>query len=400
MNSSSDMNHEANIVLKELRETAANINLSQSEKQEREEKMNARLDSTDAANQEICLILKKREYFEKSMDVKMDDLQRAVYASSAVVVKDSAVDEAHTKGFHQVLLKQKHLLSDEMYTKFVRTDVDPQGGYLAPNDFSTSVVDKIVEISPMRQNSTVLTTNRGLVEVPVNNVTEDAFWVGECETVTESQPTFDLVNIPINKLGAEVCFTQEALEDSVVNLVSLIENDIVRKFAQRENQAFLNGDSVKKPEGILTNADIFQFPSSVANDYTADDVIKLAAEPKTGYNLAYYMHRSQLAKVRTLEDTTGRFIFQMPIEAGKPSVVNGDPVFLMPDMTKTTLAGEIPIMVADLKMAYRIYDHAGLFVRIDDLTKLRQGKICWVWFKRTGGAVVNPEAAAFLVPIV
>lgn len=394
--STQSASHEHGQILNSLQETVKNTKLVASEMQERSEKMNERMTSIDEKNQEIFLKQNAQDDFQKSMETKFDDLQRAFYDSTGTLPQTKEKNEEHQKCFEDVIMKRLNLVKQETHQKFVRTDIDPLGGFLAPNDFQRQVVEKIVEVSPIRQNANVLNTTRGLVEVPVDNVTEEAFWVGEAEIVPESQPTFDLVSIPINKQGAVVSFTQEALEDNVVNLLARIQNNVVRKFSQSENRAFLNGNTVKRPEGILTNGDIFKLPSSTPNDYTAEDVVNLEAEPKTGYKLAYYMQRKQLAKVRTLTDAGGRFIYQSSIEKGRPVEINGTPVFLTPDMTKTFSAGEIPIMVADLSIGYEIYDRTGLFVRMDDITEWRKGKVSWIFFMRLGGAVVQPEAFAFL----
>src|SRR5690606_18029411 len=80
-------------------------------------------------------------------------------------------------------------------------------------------------------------------------------WVGE----TQSRPTTDTpqlnkIVIPVHELYAKPKASQKLLDDAAVNIETWLAEKVREKFSRDEETAFLNGNGVLKPKGILQYA--------------------------------------------------------------------------------------------------------------------------------------------------
>jgi HK97 family phage major capsid protein len=88
---------------------------------------------------------------------------------------------------------------------------------------------------------------------PIDRDESAAEWVGE----TEARPALDtpalgLLNIPLNEIYTSQVVSQKLLDCSFVDLGAWLESKISDKFSRSEAAAFLSGDGVGKPMGILS----------------------------------------------------------------------------------------------------------------------------------------------------
>jgi HK97 family phage major capsid protein len=184
------------------------------------------------------------------------------------------------------------------------------------------------------------------------------------------------------------------LQDSVVDMVAEMNREVAEQFALLEGQQFVNGSGAgNNMSGFMQDANIGFINSGDANAITFDSLIKITGEIKTGYNPVYAFNQRTLATLRALRDnpTNGRYIWESGnLGAGVPSTINGVPYVVMPDMPDIA-AGTFPIIFGDFKN-YWIGDRKSLTVVRDEYTLANQGLVKFIFHRRGGGIVANPEA--------
>jgi len=383
-----------------LRET---VEKAQKEKKENDSNvqatiatLNGKLDGLESKNQE--LVTKQLED-EKAITARedeakgrIDDLEKKLLRMPAG--GDGSAAKAEVKALETFITKGQGNLSPEEL-KYLRTDSDTDGGYLAPNEYVNEIIKSITEVSPIRSIARVRRTSSKAIEVPKRTSAASGGWTGEGETRSSSESAYGMVEIPANKLTAVSIATVEMLADSAFNMETEMNADIVETFAQLEGAAFVTGNGVKKPQGFMVNGDIAITNSGVANAITADSLITISGELKDGYNGMYVMNRRTLATIRTLKDGQGQYLWQNGIALGLPSTINGDRYVSAIDMADIA-ANALPVAYGDFSRGYTIVDGVNLaFVR-DSFTLAADGKVRIIAHRRVGGEVVQPEAIKHL----
>lgn len=269
---------------------------------------------------------------------------------------------------------------------------DTKGGYLAPDEFVAEVIKGIVEISPIRQAVRVGSTSTGGVILPKRTGRPTARWVGEDEERTGTEMTYGQLEIPVHEIACYVDVSQRLLEDSAINVDSEVAADLSEEFAQIEAGAFVNGNGVKKPLGLM-NSDLPEFVNGHATNLSADALIKLMYNLPAQYrnNGSWMLNGTTLGVVRTLKDGDGRFLWQPAYQQGEPSTLLGRPVIEDPEMPDLA-NGAFPIVFGDFNRAYRIYDRVQMAILRDPYTQAHKGLIRFHARRRVGGGPVLTEA--------
>ncbi|MBN9047649.1 MAG: phage major capsid protein, partial [Rhizobiales bacterium] len=179
------------------------------------------------------------------------------------------------------------------------------------------------------------------------------------------------------------------------------------EFGQQEGVAFLNGDGVNKPKGILRFdaatetalpaaerhplGPVLEVNSGAAAGLTPDGLIDLIYDlpsERITPTSAFYANRKTHAAIRKMKDGQDNYLWQPPFQAGEPAQVLGyaaRDLSGMPDIAANT----IPVIFGDMAMGYRIFDRIGVQVLRDPYTK--KPYVLFYTRKRVGGGLWNPE---------
>ena len=296
---------------------------------------------------------------------------------------------------------QQALGRDEM--KALTVGNDPAAGYLAPPEFAREIIKGEVEFSPLRAWVRVRETSRNALQIPRRSGTFGAVWVAEQAARSETEGlTYGLEDIPTHEMYALVDVSQQMLEDSEFDLEAELRMEFAEQFAVTEGAAFVDGNGVGQPEGLLSHADVATTNSGSAATIAdangqADGLISLWHSIKTGYAIrgVWLLNRSTLAAVRKLKDDQGQYIWQPGLAVGQPNTILGSPYAELPDMPNEA-ANATPIAFGDLRRGYTVVDRIQLSVLRDPFTQATAGKIRFIARRRVGGQVVLPEAVAKL----
>ncbi|GGG62824.1 hypothetical protein GCM10011415_06500 [Salipiger pallidus] len=284
-----------------------------------------------------------------------------------------------------------YLQGREFDRKALTTTDDTTVHILAPEDMQSDFIRNLVEFSPLRQLAEVRSTTSAGVILPKRTGVTNAVWVDETQTRTGSEPAFGQAKIAIKEIATYVDISLQLAEDSA-NVLSEVNMALAEDFGQKEALAFVEGDGVLEPSGIMQDADIGSFEAAAATLNPDELIAMVYSLPATYRNSgSWVMNGTTLGIIRTLKDGDGRYLWQPSYQAGQPETILGRPVVEAVDMPDIA-AGAEPIIFGDFKRGYRIYDRLALSILTDPYTVRTNGLIRYHARRRVGAGVVRSEA--------
>ncbi len=287
--------------------------------------------------------------------------------------------------------------------KTYSVDSDESGGFFVSPQLSTEIVKKVYEMSPIRQLASTITISTDSLDQNYDLGELESGWVGETEPRTSTgTDKLKQQNIPVHEMWAMPDTTQKFLDDAAVNVEGWLTGKVADKFARDETHAFLRGNGVKKPSGILSFingqsafGDIEQVPSA-ATVITGDDIIDLVYSLKEYYapNATFLMRRTAKATFRKLKDAQGQYLWGPGLNGDLTPTLLGYPVREAPELDLPGTPGKIPVIFGDIRAGYQIVDRIGIRTLRDPLTK--KGFVLFYTTKRVGGSVKDFDAIKLL----
>jgi len=281
---------------------------------------------------------------------------------------------------------------------------DDEGGYLAPIEWDRTIVDKLVEISPMRSIAQVQTISTAGFKKLFNLRGTGSGWVGETAARPETTtPEFGPLTFTPGELYANPAATQQLLDDAEIDLEAWLAGEVETEFAYQEGLAFVSGNGTNKPFGFLTyvtgaaNAAAHPFgaiqlkTAASATAITTDELIDLVylLPQVMQQNARFVLNRNALGTARKLKDGEGNYIWQPSFQLGQPSQLLSYPVTEMAAMPNIA-ASAVPIAFGDFRRGYLIVDRTGVRVLRDPYTN--KPYVMFYTTKRVGGGVLDPQA--------
>jgi HK97 family phage major capsid protein len=291
---------------------------------------------------------------------------------------------------------------NEAEVKSLSSDSDQDGGFLITPEMSSEVVKKIYETSPMREHASVQTIGTNELEILEDLDEAGAGWVGETEVRAEtSTPKLHQISIPVHEIYAEPKATQRFLDDASINVESWLSGKVADKFGRIENTAFVLGDGVKKPKGVLAYAagtgfgQLEQVSTGHSTAIIPDSLINLIYALKGAYrkNGKFFMKRGTVKDLRKFKDAENRYLWAPGMDGNTSGSILGYEIVEFDDMPAVA-ANALPVAFGDMKQAYQIVDRLGIRVLRDPFTAKPYVKFYTT--KRVGGGVKNFEALKLL----
>lgn len=272
---------------------------------------------------------------------------------------------------------------------------DSEGGYLVPDEFESTLVDKLADENIIRTLATIITSSNGDKKIPVVASHGAASWTDEEGDYNESDDAFGSVNLGAHKLTSIIKVSEELLNDAAFNLETYIAQEFVRRMAAAEEAAFITGDGTGKPTGFFTTGETgVTTASSVA--ITADEIIDLYHSLRTPYrkNAVFITNDSTVKAIRKLRDSTGQYLWQPGLQAGQPDTILNRPIYTSAYAPEIASGNKI-MAFGDLKY-YWISDRQGrTFQRLNELFAAK-GQVGFRVFQRVDGKLILPEAVKTL----
>jgi len=318
--------------------------------------------------------------------------------SNRVGASDRDVDgEAHTGAFEKWARKGIEGDLEALEKKAITlNNGDASGGFLVPETWEVGIRDDLRTLSPIRSRSTVIQVSSDDYRYLKNLRGLQTGWVGETDARPETAtPTLSETKVPMGEIYANPAASQRALDDAFFDLEGWLNQNISEEFAIEENKAFVTGNGINKPMGILATAGLPTVASGAAAAISNPDVIvemiyKMSAAYRSG--AAFYGNGATTAGLRKLKDGQGNYIWQPGLVAGTPATLGGYEQVELEDMPAVA-AGAFPMFFANLRQGYMIADRIGIRTLRDPYT--HKPFVHFYATKRVGGMV--QDAKAFVV---
>lgn len=286
---------------------------------------------------------------------------------------------------------------DEAEKKALNIGTDTAGGHMVAPEYSTSIIEGLLQWSPMRAVASVMNIGTTKVYIPQLTTRLEGTWVAETGARQESQPVFGQVEIDVHEHAVIVPISRQLLEDSMVDLSAYLQGQITQMFGKAEATAFLTGDGNGKPLGLLDSTQIAGYQATVAAADGSDIIDKViegfhALPGPYASRGAWMMNRATMGIIRAAADTTTKgTLWSDGLADGTPARLLGRPVYDAVDMDNLEADG-IPIAFGDFASGYQIVDRFGIQIMRDDYTGADNGIVKIRARRRTGGKPVLQEA--------
>ncbi|SLN45977.1 Phage capsid family protein [Aquimixticola soesokkakensis] len=294
--------------------------------------------------------------------------------------------------------------------KSMSTAVNGDGGYLVDPQTANMIKTVLKSTASIRSIANVVNVEATSFDVLIDTTDVGSGWASETASLSEtSTPTIDRITIPLYELSALPKASQRLLDDSAFDIESWLAGRIADRFAGAEASAFINGDGVDKPTGILAHAQVDNdswtwgslgtistgadggFNASNPADAIVELVYALGAQYRT--NGTFVMNSKTAGQVRKLKDADGRFLWSDGLAAGEPARLLGYPVLIaedMPDIASDAAA----IAFGDFSAGYTVAERPDLRILRDPFSA--KPHVLFYATKRVGGDVSDFAAIKLL----
>lgn len=299
----------------------------------------------------------------------------------------------------------------DLERKAFQSASDVDGGYFIDSEMESEIDRIAATVSAMRGLADVRTIGGRGLDFRVKTAGMAARWIGETEAGGETaNPKYAKIEILAEEMEAEPWVYNSALDDADFDVVADVTDEAGISFGEAEGSAFIAGNGVKKPRGLLTydivaNANyawnkVGYIASGGAGAFAAsnpgDNVIDLLHSLKSVYRTGatLLMADTTLAGLRKIKDGSGSFYLFNPDPTGNfAGLILGAPV-VVDDNMPVIAANSYSIAYANFKRAYRIVDRKGIALIRDNITT--KGTTKFNFRKRVGGGIRNFEAVKLM----
>ncbi|TVQ55945.1 MAG: phage major capsid protein [Rhodobacteraceae bacterium] len=285
-----------------------------------------------------------------------------------------------------------------------------EGGYLVDTQTAGDIAALRKGASSLRAIANVVSVEGGAYEVLVDHAGLETAWVSEAAAMGETGTSpIERITIPLHELAAMPKVSQRLLDDSAFDIEGWLAASIAETFGRAEAAAFILGDGVEKPTGLLrydavADADwawgaLGYVATGVEGGFSvsdpSNDVVDLVYSLGARYraNGAFLMNSKTAGTLRKMKDADGRFLWHESLSCGEPSRLLGYPVITceaMPDIGP----GATAIAFGDFRAGYTIAERPDLRILRDPFSA--KPHVQFYASARVGGAVTDFAAIKLL----
>jgi HK97 family phage major capsid protein len=322
------------------------------------------------------------------------------------------IEAPHQKAFNAYLRSgdDDGLRGLTLEGKAMSTAVAADGGYLVDPQTSERIQSLLLSTSSLRSIANVVQVEATSFDVIVDRSEVGSGWATETAATTETAtPIIERISIKLHELAAMPKASQRLLDDSAFDVEGWLAEKIATRFIRAEAAAFINGDGVDKPRGILlptkvanaswTWGNLGYIPTGAAADFLstnpADCIVNLVYALGADYraNAAFVMNSRTVGAVRKMKDVDGRFLWSDGLAVGEPSRLMGYPVVVSEDMPDVA-ANAFPIAFGDFRAGYTIAERPDLRILRDPFSA--KPNVLFYANKRVGGDITDFAAIKLL----
>lgn len=297
-----------------------------------------------------------------------------------------------------------HKYAQEHEGKSLNLTQGDSGGVFYSFTHDTALEPLIREVSPLRQVCDVRTISTSSYTTKKQTANTDAGWVSEMgERAETDAPAYGQFEIPVHECYAQPLISQKTLDDAEIDLERELNDDLSETFALLENVAFMTGNGIGRPTGLLTlptsatesSSTVLHVATGASGNWNGTDPhltllgVPELLKPQFLAGARWMMSRARLAEIMKWVDSNKQPIWQPSYQAGTPSLLGGFPVTRNEHMPAKA-ANSLSVAFGNFKRAYRIIDRIGMRLLKDPFTT--KGFMKYYVTRRVGGAAVRKDA--------
>lgn len=200
------------------------------------------------------------------------------------------------------------------------------------------------------------------------------------------------------KLGTMIKISNELLNDSAFDLATYIARRFGVRMGNAEERAFITGDGVGKPLGLLaeTGGAKVGVTAGKKDAVTFDEIFKLYYALKAPYRkkAQFLCNEALVLQLMTIKDNNGNYIWKPGLEIGKPDTLLNRPLKTSAFMPE--IKGGSKVMAFGDYSYYWVADRQNrTFRRLNELYA-RTDQVGFLTTQRVDGKLILPEAVQLL----
>lgn len=247
--------------------------------------------------------------------------------------------------------------------------VGAQGGFMVPTEFRPTMFSVTPQEAIFRPRCTVIPAG----DIPDTEITAPALdqgaaknmfggvevvWIGEGVTKPETDAAIREINWKPHEVAAHIVVTDKLLRNWT-SAAAFLETQLRLATIASEESKFYNGSGTGCPIGILSSPSRVTYNRATANQIAFADVAGMFARLKMGGSPVWIASQTTIPQLLTIQDASGRYIFQASAVPGIPSTLLGIPMLFHDGSVALGTTGDL--VLCDLQY-YVIKDGAGPFV--------------------------------------
>jgi HK97 family phage major capsid protein len=355
-----------------------------------------------------ALVLSEDEAIGFSAQVAADGNGRSVDENAHhVILARRALAKALAFGTGKLTGEEASLVAADANPKRIRNIAEgasATGGVLVPTIVMPYVLERLKAFGGMRQAAQVLATASGapLMWGTYDDTASEGEIVAEGVTASDDDIEWGSTQIGAYKFSSKtIPVSMEILQDSAVNVESVVLDALAKRIARGQNKYFTIGTGTGQPQGVVPAVAVgVQAAAGNTTSFTYENLVDLFESIDAAYQEApgfrFMMHQKSRQALRKLKDANGRPILLPSTEAstakdfisgfelfGKPVIINNH--MAVPEASaKTILAGDF--------QRYLIRDVMDvLILRFTDSAYAKKGQVGFLAWARADGRMIDAK---------
>lgn len=316
----------------------------------------------------------------------------------------------------------RNLAGEERWRK-IRNDyssIDPAaGGFLVPEILRSELLRLALETALVRPRARVIPMDSARVPFPAIDVTSHASslfggivgsWTEQGASIAESEAKFGQIVLDAKKLAAYCEVPNELLQDSIISFAAFVDQIYPEAIAWFEDDAFLTGNGVGQPLGVLNSPAVISVTAEtaqVAATIVWENIVKmfsrmLPASLGRAVWVANINTFPQLATLSLAVGTGGSAIWLNNGSDGPPMTILGRPIVFTEKLPTVGTVGDL--MFVDFGY-YLIGDRQQMRAESSPHVKFQNDLTAYRVTERVDGrgwlqSALTPKAGSTLSPFI
>ena len=255
--------------------------------------------------------------------------------------------------------------------------INTAGGYLVPDTMERAIIDLREQYGMFRANARVVPMSSDHSIIPRRTGGVTAYFVGETTATTESDMSWNQVELTAKELAALTRVSASVSEDSIVNIADIITDEMAWAFAKKEDECGLDGDGMSTYGGMVgirtrfvdgthtAGQDAGTSPCTAWSHITLADEITEIMSKLPSYAIPrakWYIHPAGKAGcLDSLAMQAGGNTVR-DIATGALPMFGGYPIVVSSAMPKVPTNATVYVLFGDLSMSTTFGDRRGITI--------------------------------------